>query len=217
MKAKPTAKKASDSLHRNWQMLLYPESCAENWREYLRDTGVSWIASPLHDKDKYDLDDQEENGVYKKPHYHVIIVFEGKKKYDDIKSEIADPIGAVFPDLDNVVVTKDLRTAINYLTHDGFDDKALYSEIGITKSSSFDIDRFTQISENLSDQYLMDIIDYIENKDITEFRHIVLFSRYNQQDWFRVIKRNAAYLNHFITSRRNEKEKKEKAAAEASD
>lgn len=211
MKAQKNTKLASASLHRNWQMLLYPESGADNWKEFLRESGVSWIASPIHDKDL------TPEGELKKPHIHIIIVYEGKKKYQDIKEEIADPIGAVFPDLDNQVVVKDLRTAINYLTHDGFEDKALYKESEISKSSSFDIDRFTQISENQQDQYLYDIIDYIEQKDITEIRHLILFARYNQEDWFRIIKHKTIFLNHYITSRRNEKEKKEKADAEAID
>lgn len=208
MKAKKGTKLASASRHRNWQMIIYPESCAENWKEYLIESQVSWIASPLHDKDL------NEDGTVKKSHRHIIVVYEGKKNYKDILEDIAQPIGAVFPDLDHEVVVKDLRTAIKYLTHNGFDEKAQYSEIDICKAPSFDIERFTQISENEQDQIIFDIIDHIEQQDTKEIRDLILYARYNNHDWFRVIKHKTIFFNHYITSKRNKE--KEKADEEDS-
>lgn len=209
MKATRPAKLASAAKHRNWQMILYPESGAENWREYLIDSGYCWIASPLHDKDVND------DGTIKKAHYHIIITSEGPLKYELIKEDIADPLGAVFPDLDNVVVVKDVKSSIDYLTHEGFEGKQLYSQSLITKSPSFNIDKFTQITEQQQDDIIFEIIDFIEQKNITELRHLVLYARYNNNEWFRVIKHKTIFINHYINSKRNEE--KEKAAAEASD
>lgn len=209
MKAVRSSKPASASRHRNWQMLIYPESCAEDWKEYLIEVGVSWIASPLHDKDL------NEDGTLKKPHYHLYVSYDGQKTYAQVNESVALPIGAVFPDIENVVVIHDMKTAISYLTHDGFSDKAQYSQALISKSPSFDIDKFTQITENEQDEILFSIIDYIEENNITELRHLVLYARYNNSDWFRLIKHKTIFINHYINSKRNEE--KEKAAAEASD
>lgn len=207
MKAKRTVKLASESLHRNWQMLLYPESCAEDWREYLIEMGVSWIASPLHDGDVND------DGTLKKPHYHLYVTYEGKKRYSEVLHDIAEPINAVFPDLDNAVVIKDMKSAISYLTHDGFSGKKLYSETQIKKSPSFDIDRFTKISEKEIDNILFEIIDYIEDNDVTELRDLILYCRYNQNDWFQIVKSKTIFFSHYITSKRH----KEKADFERAD
>lgn len=206
MKAKRSLKLASETRHRNWQMLLYLDSCAEDWKEYLIEMGVCWIASPLHDKDMND------DGTLKKPHHHLYVTYDGKTTYKQVCDDVANPIGAVFPDLDSAVVIKDMKTAIAYLTHDGFEGKALYSQALITKSPSFDIDRFTQITENEQDNILFEIIDYIEEFDVIELRDLILYTRYNNNDWFRVIKHKTIFFNHYITSKRNKE--KEKAASE---
>lgn len=205
MKAKRSSKLASASRHRNWQMILYPESCAEDWKEYLIESGVSWIASPLHDSDLND------DGSLKKPHYHVYITYAAQVNYKDVLSDVANPIGAVFPDLDNVVVIKDMKSAICYLTHDGFNDKALYSQSLISKSPSFDIDRFTQITEDEQDEILFQIIDFIEESDIHEIRDLIQYCRFNNHDWFRVIKHKTLFFNHYITSKRNKEKENAKA------
>ena len=55
---------------RYFTFLLYPESIPENWEMELELTGIPMAISPLHDKDKSNVDGQE----YKKAHYHVIYV-----------------------------------------------------------------------------------------------------------------------------------------------
>lgn len=197
MKAIRSQKQASATRHRNWQMIIYPESCAEDWKEYLIEVGVNWIASPLHDKDL------NEDGTLKKPHHHVYVTYDSTVNYKDVANNIAVPIGAVFPDLDSVVVIKDMRAAICYLTHDGFSDKAQYSQALISKSPSFDIDRFTQITENEQDNLIFEVIDFIESEHITEICDLITYCRYNNADWFRVIKHKTIFFNHYITSKRN--------------
>lgn len=209
MKAKRPEKLASASRHRNWQMLLYPESCAEDWKEFLNEIGVSWIASPLHDKDL------NEDGTVKKEHFHLYVTYAAQVNYKQVNEDVAIPLGAVFPDLDNVVVIKDMKTAICYLTHDGFSDKAQYSQAFITKSPSFDIDRFTQITEDEQDKLLFEMIDFIEDSDITELCDLIYYCKIHNTDWFRIIKHKTIFFSHYITSRRNKQ--KEIAGAKATD
>lgn len=75
---------------RSWTFILYPESAPENWRDILDEFHVEWIESPLHDKDK------EANGDIKKPHWHILIIFESVKAYEQVK-EITDSLNAPHP------------------------------------------------------------------------------------------------------------------------
>ena len=40
-----------DDRARTWTFIVYPESAPQNWRELLDECHVSWVESPLHDKD----------------------------------------------------------------------------------------------------------------------------------------------------------------------
>lgn len=56
---------------RLWAFLLYPESMPGNWKDILAGAHIPVLVSPLHDSD---VDD---NGEIKKPHYHVLTIFDG--------------------------------------------------------------------------------------------------------------------------------------------
>ena len=69
---------------------LLPESVREGGEDVLDDLHIAWAESPLHDKDT------NADGSVKKPHRHVLLVFDGKKSYEQV-SEITDSIGATIP------------------------------------------------------------------------------------------------------------------------
>ena len=62
-----------DTRVRNFATVVYPESAPENWQEILAEQFIPAFISPLHDKDI------NPTGEPKKPHYHVMIMYEGKK------------------------------------------------------------------------------------------------------------------------------------------
>ena len=72
-----------DDRARTWTFIVYPESAPQNWRELLDECHVSWVESPLHDKDV------NPDGTVKKPHWHIILLFDGNKSYEQVK-EISD-------------------------------------------------------------------------------------------------------------------------------
>ena len=67
----------SEMKKRNWTFVLYDDSCAKDWEEYLISTGVPF-AYAYHDKDKTEI------GEPKKPHYHVVICFDGPITYHNV-------------------------------------------------------------------------------------------------------------------------------------
>ena len=81
-------RKASDARKRNFATVIYPESAPENWREILAGYFVPAFVSPLHDKDV------NATGDPKKAHHHVMVMFEGKKSDEQVKT-MFDSIGGV--------------------------------------------------------------------------------------------------------------------------
>ena len=79
-----------DERTRNWTFLVYPESAPENWRDILDEEHIQWVESPLHDKD------DNANGEQKKPHWHILLLFEGNKSYEQVK-ELTDKLHATIP------------------------------------------------------------------------------------------------------------------------
>lgn len=60
---------------RHFTYVVYPESAPEDWIEQLRQTGLTFVVSPLHDKDI------NADGTPKKPHWHIIISWANSTTY----------------------------------------------------------------------------------------------------------------------------------------
>ena len=58
---------------RNWATVIYPESEKANWRDILRGWCCQAFVSPLHDADR------NPDETPKKPHYHVLMMWDGPK------------------------------------------------------------------------------------------------------------------------------------------
>lgn len=202
---------ASSHKARYWWALVYPESAPENWQEKLNDMLITWVASPLHDRDIND------DGSYKKPHYHVILLFDNTYTYN-YALQIFTEINAVFPDLASKVIVKTIGKAIKYLYHENSKEKASYDKNLITSSEDFVIEKYEDLPTNQElrekdRQTLNQIIDFIEQNDITELNDLVVYCRFNNQDWLDYISHKTVFINFNITSRRNKK--KERATAES--
>ena len=61
---------------RNFATVVYPDSAPDNWQQILEEKFIPAIISPLHDSDV------NPTGEPKKPHYHVLIMFDGVKTKD---------------------------------------------------------------------------------------------------------------------------------------
>ena len=72
------------SKSRGWLTLVYPESVKYDWIQILEDIGQQAIISPLHDSDI-------NQGTYelKKPHYHVLLLWDGPTTEKNAKGVIS--------------------------------------------------------------------------------------------------------------------------------
>lgn len=84
--------------------VFYPESAPENWREVI----AGWMVPALvilHDRDV------DKEGEVKKPHYHILLMFSGKKTLTQVR-ELMQELGA-----DRVQVAYDTKGSARYLRH----------------------------------------------------------------------------------------------------
>ena len=113
---------------RYWTFLIYLDSAPKNWRDILQETGLQIAISPLHDKDITDV------GELKKPHYHVILCFNGPTTYSKVCS-ITESLNSPIP--------KRILSVIGmyrYFTHKDNPEKYQYNEEDITTLNGFDIE-----------------------------------------------------------------------------
>jgi len=159
---------------RNYACMVYPESAPENWLDILAEQLVPAFVSPLHDKD---IDPQNQP---KKPHYHVMLMFDGVKTGEQVK-EIFDLIGGV-----GMEVVKNTRSYARYLCHLDNPDKARYQEDEVRCFGGSD---YAHIIGLPSDKYkaIMEMMDYCDEKGIYSYAALLRYARREHGDWFRVL------------------------------
>ena len=181
-----------DERARVWTIIVYPESAPEKWKEIINDKHISW-ACILHDKDV------NPDGSKKKPHYHVVLVFEGKKSFSQIKA-IADELKAPIPQK-----VESLRGMMRYLIHMDNPEKYQYDKSSIIAHSGAEIDHY--ISATTSERYelIAEMMDFIDGNNITEIEDMLLYARKERfMDWFPLLCDNSAYvIGQYIKSKRH--------------
>ncbi len=166
-------KRNIDRRYRAWCFILYPESCPDDFYERLNDLHVPVAISPLHDLDF------DENKEKKKAHYHVILVFDGKKSYEQIK-EITDSLCAPGPQPINC-----LSSYYRYLCHLDETYKVHYDVNGIILLGGFDPKNY--ISEQIG-VFVSEMVDYVQANNVVEYSEFVEFCREEHlNDWFRIL------------------------------
>ena len=196
--AKISNKKAERT--KTWAFIAYPDSVPENWKAILEDLHINVIISPLHDKD---INPGTEE--YKKPHWHVVLIFESLKSFSQAE-EVAKSVNGTSP-----IICQSTNGMIRYLIHIDNPEKAQYSKDDIVKIGSFDVE---DAFKNSVDKYLAirDMIQFIKDNEITEYIDFMDYCSMNKfDDWFRLLCDNCSFvIQGVITSNRNKiKESKE--------
>lgn len=128
---------------RYFTFLLYPESIPNDWELKLETLGVPIAVSPLHDKDKSNVEGQK----YKKPHYHVLYIAKNPVTADSVRWKIKKLLGE--NSLAMVQVVLNVETTYLYLTHESKDaiakKKHVYDKTDIKLINNFDIDRYVTL------------------------------------------------------------------------
>lgn len=179
---------------RNWLFLGYPDSLVENWEDILNEMAVPFARSPLHDSDI------DGNGEPKKPHWHFIITFYGKKSYKQVK-EIATLLGCPRPK-----VAGCLRAATRYFLHlDHKDKKHDYSDRKneIVSGGGFDVAKHLEKSQGEIESILNQLEQLIFEKKITEYAYLSYWVHQYKEDWLPTLRKNSYQLRGIISSLRH--------------
>jgi hypothetical protein len=159
---------------RNFATVVYPDSSPDNWIDILCDQFVPAFVSPLHDQDINPY------GEPKKPHYHVMIMFDGVKTLDQAK-EIFDSIGGVGCEKVNSI-----RGYARYLCHLDNPEKYQYDQESVRCFCGADypgviglaIDKYKAIGE---------MLDFCNLNGIYSYSQLLEYCRQERFDWFRVL------------------------------
>lgn len=183
--------KVKDDRTRTWAFVAYPESIPENWREILDGLSVPWARSPLHDGDF------NATGEPKKPHWHFVISFEGKKSYEQVK-EITDLLNAPCPQK-----CRSIRGAVRYFCHLDNPEKAQYNQDEIISGMGFDIGDALKLSETEKDQILQELENVIFSKRVSEYAHLAFWVNRYHPEYRETLKCNSYHIGQIIKSLRS--------------
>lgn len=186
MKKENTSKR-----YRNFATVVYPESAPECWQDALSDFHIPVLISPLHDKDF------NPTGEPKKPHYHVMILFDGVKTTEQAK-EIFDFIGGV-----GCEVVNSIRGYARYLCHLDNPEKAQYSVEDVICLSGAD---FFGVINLAIDKYkaIREMCEFCVENRIVEYADLCDYAMVNKYDWWRMLCDCASMqMRNYLASKRH--------------
>lgn len=167
-----------------WALIGYPESLPENWLETLNDLHIQVLISPLHENDV------NADGEVKKPHYHIVLIFESMKSLSQVK-ELADKLNCPAPQKQD-----SKRGVARYLCHLDNPEKAQYPPDDVKCLGGAD---YRSIISMANDKYeiigeLLDWIDDNPNEHKWAFSAVLRWCRKNNEKWFRGLCDNCGWV-----------------------
>lgn len=183
------AKSTTERL-RNFATIVYEESAPDNWQTILEEQFVRAFISPYHDKDINPF------GEPKKPHYHVLIMFDGNKTFKQAE-EIFQKIGGVGCEKVNSI-----RGYARYLCHLDNPEKYQYSQDLVRNLCGADYlgtiglacDKYTALSE---------MEEFCERYNIFSYFVLARYATVHRPDWSRILKDvGTIYMREYLQSRK---------------
>lgn len=173
---------------RNFACVLYPESMAHDLIEKLTQTHIPAFLSPLHDRDK------NPDGTPKKPHYHLIIMFETVKTKEQAKA-VFESLGGV-----GLEVVSTLRGYARYLIHADNPEKAQYSAVDVRAFSGADYESAIHLpSDDVT--AVKEMMAFIRKNEIRSFAKLCDICAEHYPDWFNILfTRSTVFIKEYIKS-----------------
>lgn len=187
---------------RIWAFVAYPESAPSDWIERLRLSGLKIAISPLHDAD-LNADESE-----KKPHWHIIAVWENPTTYN-VALGLAKKVKGTNP-----IRLEQIRGYYRYLSHEDNPEKAQYDKNEIIHLNSFNIADFIELTRREVLNFKNEIVDIIEGNDLTEYYDLImLLKSFERADLWEVASNNTLFFNSILKSRRHKRESERQKGA----
>lgn len=176
---------------RNYAFMVYPDSVPENWLAKLKETHIPMFVSPLHEND---IDPM---GQPKKPHYHVMIMFDGVKTLEQAQ-ELVRGISAN----NYVEIVESLRGYARYLCHLDNPEKAQYSPDDVQSINGSDYNAVIGLA---LDKYkaIREMQSWCQDNNIFSFYKLCDYALENRFDWYRVLCDSGVFMREYLKSRRD--------------
>lgn len=160
---------------RNWTFVIYPgDSAPENWLEILKSLNVKGFVSPLHT-------DVNPDETEKKAHRHVLLMFEGKKSFSQVKA-IADMLNAPHP---QYVQSK--AGMARYLCHLDNPEKKQYEPSKVINLGGADYLEAVSTAADL-DRTISEMEEWCDEQGVFSYAALSRYARKNRPDWTRALR-----------------------------
>lgn len=167
--------KSANQRTRNWTFVIYPgDSAPDDWLERLKNLKVPGFVSPLHT-------DVNPDETEKKPHRHVLLMFEGVKSFDQVK-KISDSLGAPHP---QYVQSK--SGMARYLCHMDNPEKKQYSPADVVNLGGADYMETVATAADL-DRTISEMEQWCDDNGVFSYAQLSRYARKNRPDWTRILR-----------------------------
>lgn len=176
-----------------WGFVIYPESAPENWRDLLIQSGIACAVSPLHNMDI----DSEETGELKKPHYHILLSYDGPTTYNNVLNFTRN-FNAPPP-----IAIESARGTYRYHIHLDNPEKYQYNDRDRLVLNGFNVGKFVELTSTEISNYKRLLIQLIRDNDIKEYFTLIDFTCGEaDSNLFDVASSNTLFFNTYLKSRR---------------
>jgi len=216
MPRKSTPKKSQtdtkkDERTRNWVFCVYPTkeyldsinsqydgadgygTAPDNWRDIIEDYHIVWVESPLHDCDS------KPTGELKKPHWHVLVMFETLKSYEQIK-EITDKLNAPSPQK-----CHSPKGNVRYMAHLDNPDKFQYDTALIVPHGGADVGELLKPSVSNRHALVAEMSRFVRKNGIRYFDDLFFYALDERYDWYELLCDSSAYIVNMVIRSINER------------
>ena len=177
---------------RYWTFVLYEDSAPTDWRDYLDNLHIPFTISPYHYKDFTSLNEP------KKPHYHVVLYFDGPTTYNNVLSLVSS-LG-----VNTVQFVQSPRGMYRYLCHLDNPEKSQYDPKEIIEGGGFSYEDIIGYTSTEQLHLLENIYEYIRKNNITEYSMLVdTLQENNYIDLFEISQNKSYTIKIYLDSRRN--------------
>lgn len=173
---------------KHYATIVYQESMPENLDEILNDLHIRILKSPLHDKDL------TKDGTLKKPHYHILLMFDSLKSRNQAK-EIIDSFGGV-----GCEVVNSVKAYARYLAHLDNPEKAQYSVDDIVAFGGANID----LTEKEIDKRnaVIDVCRICVDNGFSEFCDLVDYLIEFRPEYVDTVVSSSYFINSYLKSKK---------------
>lgn len=167
--------KSASQRTRNWSFVIYPgDSAPDDWEEKLKSLNVKGHVSPLHT----DINPDE---TEKKPHRHVLLMFEGVKSYEQVK-QITDSLNAPHPQY----VQSKIGMA-RYLCHLDNPEKKQYLPEEVINLGGADYFETIATAADL-DRTISEMEQWCDDNGVFSYAGLSRYARLYRPEWTRALR-----------------------------